>query len=80
MGCRTGFYLLVRDSVTSEDAILLVQESMRFIAAFEGEIPGNTSIECGNYLEHDLPQAKKIAEDMARVLAGWKVEDLRYKE
>ncbi|MBQ7089644.1 MAG: S-ribosylhomocysteine lyase, partial [Clostridia bacterium] len=47
MGCRTGFYLLVRDSVSHAEAIRLVKESMEFIAAYECEIPGTNKIECG---------------------------------
>ena len=43
------------------DAIALVQESMAFIAAYEGEIPGASRIECGNYLLHDLAGAKQLA-------------------
>ncbi len=80
MGCRTGFYLLLRDSVCLKDAIVLVQESMRFIASYEGEIPGNTAKECGNYLDHDLQGAKALAADMAQVLIGWTEKDLKYKE
>jgi S-ribosylhomocysteine lyase len=80
MGCRTGFYLLVRDSVSPTQAIALVQESMAFIAQYNGEIPGNSRVECGNYLAHDLQGAKAIAKDMCAVLKGWKQEDLQYKE
>ena len=80
MGCRTGFYLLVRASVSPENAIALVQASMRYIAAFDGEIPGNTSRECGNYLEHDLPKAKAVAADMVNILQDWTANDLAYKE
>ena len=80
MGCRTGFYLLTRDSVTKENAITLVQESMAFIRDFQGVIPGNTARECGNYLDHDLDGAKAVAEDMANVLKNWKKQDLAYKE
>lgn len=57
MGCRTGFYLLVRDMKTT-DAIELVRDALEFISTFEGEIPGYSEIECGNYLEHDLATAK----------------------
>lgn len=78
MGCRTGFYLLVRDSVSKEQAIALVQESFRFIEGFEGEIPGSKREECGNYLEHDLPGARAVAQDMTAVLAGWTPEKLEY--
>lgn len=48
MGCRTGFYLLLRDSVSRAEAIRLVQDSFAFIAAYEGEIPGATRTQCGN--------------------------------
>ena len=79
MGCRTGFYLLLRNSVSYADAIRLVQESFRFIADFEGAIPGaQFPRECGNYLEHDLAGARKIAEDMCGVLAAWQEKDLYY--
>ena len=77
MGCRTGFYLLLRD-LPQEDAIQLVKDSMAFIASYEGEIPGSTAAECGNYLEHDLLSAKKMAEDMKEVLKNWSVEQLQY--
>ena len=48
MGCRTGCYLILRDSVSSADAIRLVQDAFRFSADFEGEIPGAKKRECGN--------------------------------
>ena len=80
MGCRTGFYFLTRDSVSKAEAIAVVCDSMRFIADYEGEIPGVSRKECGNYLEHDLASAKLIAADMASVLATWQESDLMYKE
>ena len=80
MGCRTGFYLLTRDEVSHADAIALVKESMAFAAKFEGEVPGTTKIECGNYLDHDLAGAKALAEDMCAVLEKWTEADLIYKQ
>lgn len=80
MGCRTGFYLLLRDAVSSKDAIALVQSAMEFCATFAGTIPGTTSIECGNYLEHDLEAAKKEAAAMAAILSDWTPALLTYKE
>lgn len=80
MGCKTGFYLLVRDTLSHEQAIALVQESMAFIASFEGEIPGSSKKECGNYLYHDLAGAREIAKDMVKTLAGWSVDKLQYQE
>lgn len=79
MGCRTGFYLLVRDSLSHENAIAMVRESMAFIRDFVGEIPGNKKEECGNYLDHDLAGAKALGKDMAAVLQNWTVDDLQYK-
>lgn len=79
MGCRTGFYLLVRDGLSHENAIKLVQESMAFVRDFEGEIPGSKKEECGNYLDHDLAGAKELGRDMSAVLQGWTVADLQYK-
>lgn len=79
MGCRTGFYLLVRDTLAHRQAIELVRQSMAFVRDFTGEIPGNTRIECGNYLDHDLDGAKKVATDMCKVLETWSETDLQYK-
>jgi len=78
MGCRTGFYLILRDAVPYEDAIRLVQESFDFVADFEGKIPGSERKECGNYLEHDLEGAKAAARDMQKVLEAYTVERLNY--
>jgi S-ribosylhomocysteine lyase len=78
MGCRTGFYLILRDAVSYEDAIRLVQESFDFVADFEGKIPGSERKECGNYLEHDLEGAKAAARDMQKVLEAYTVERLNY--
>ncbi len=80
MGCRTGFYFLVRDALSHEEAIALVYESMRFARDFEGEIPGSKKEECGNYLDHDLQGAKELGKEMAEILKSWTVADLQYKE
>ena len=78
MGCLTGFYFLVRD-LNPAEAIRLVRETMDFVLAFEGTIPGSSKAECGNYLMHDLVGAKKIAARMAPILADWTAADLAYK-
>ena len=79
MGCRTGFYLLLRDTVSRMDALQLVKDSMQFIVHFTGKIPGSERWECGNYLEHDLAEAKKVAADMLEVLKDWNGEKMRYE-
>lgn len=80
MGCRTGFYFLVRDAISHRQAIELVKASMAFVRDFEGEIPGNKKEECGNYLDHDLRGAKEIGKEMYEILKNWSEKDLKYKE
>lgn len=77
MGCRTGFYFLTQ-GMRHEDAIELTRQALRFIAEYEGEIPGATAAECGNYLEQDLPGARAAAARMLPVLAHWEAGDLQY--
>ena len=79
MGCRTGFYLLMRDDVSKNEVISLVIEAFSFIADFSGEIPGSKKEECGNYLEHDLEGAKEVARDMLEALSGWTEEKMKYE-
>ena len=78
MGCRTGFYLLVRDKVSHQQAIDLVRASMEFIAAYEGEIPGAKEEECGNYREHDLAECRREAALYLEVLEKLTVDDMHY--
>lgn len=61
MGCRTGFYLLLSGKYESRDIIPLMQEMFSFIATFEGEVPGASAKDCGNYLDMNLPMAKYLA-------------------
>lgn len=58
MGCLTGNYLLLRGDYESKDIVDLMKKTFKFIADFEGEIPGAAPRDCGNYLLHDLPMAK----------------------
>ena len=58
MGCLTGNYLLLRGDLTSEEVLPLVRETFEFIAQFEGEVPGQSPHDCGNYLLMNLPMAR----------------------
>ncbi len=79
MGCRTGFYFLTR-GLTDEQAIALMQQALAFTAAYEGEIPGMSAIECGNWLEHDLAGARALCAAQCCVLEGYTPERLVYPE
>lgn len=61
MGCRTGNYLLMNGDFTSQEIVPLMIETFEFIRDFEGEIPGATPMDCGNYLDMNLGMAKYLA-------------------
>lgn len=58
MGCCTGNYLLISGDYTSADILPLMKETFAFIADFEGDVPGATARDCGNYTFMDLAEAK----------------------
>lgn len=61
MGCRTGFYLLIAGEYVSNDIFPLIKELFEFIANFEGDIPGASAKDCGNYLDMNLNMARFLA-------------------
>jgi LuxS protein involved in autoinducer AI2 synthesis len=61
MGCRTGHYLLLSGDYTSKDILPLIIELFEFIRDFEGEVPGSSAKDCGNYLDMNLNMAKFLA-------------------
>jgi len=78
MGCRTGFYLIVRD-LSNKDTIELVKETLKKGIDHEGVLPGAERKECGNYLDHDVEGAKKLMSDYLDVVKDWTIFDVRYK-
>ncbi len=77
MGCRTGFYLIVRD-LSNKDTITLVKETLMQAMNHEGELPGAQRKECGNYLDHDVEGAKNLLRDYYDVIKDWTIYDVRY--
>lgn len=61
MGCLTGSYLLLSGDLDSTDILPLMRETFEFIAGFDGEIPGATPRDCGNYTYNNLEEARKVA-------------------
>lgn len=81
MGCRTGFYLLLADDCDSSDIVPLMNEMFSFIASYEGEIPGASARDCGNYLDMNLPMAKYLAKKFIKdVLTDISDSQLCYPE
>lgn len=78
MGCLTGNYLILKGDLTSEDVLPLLIETFRFIADFDGEIPGASPRDCGNYLFMDLPTARYEAARYLEVLQTATAANLHY--
>lgn len=78
MGCRTGFYLLVRDA-DNDEVLSVVCEVLRKIAEYDGVMPGGTREECGNYRELDVASARVEAARYLYVLNSY-TPDFKYKE
>ena len=57
MGCRTGFYLLVRD-LPNDRVLAIVKDVLAKIVSHDGEMFGASRKECGNYRELSLEAAK----------------------
>lgn len=81
MGCRTGFYLILSGDYESEDIVPLMTELFTFIRDFEGEVPGATAKDCGNYLDMNLNMAKYLADKyLKEVLESITEEQLVYPD
>lgn len=81
MGCCTGNYLLMSGKLSSKDILPLMQDTFRFIAEYEGSIPGATARDCGNYTLNNLPMAKWEARKyLIEVLENIKDENLEYPQ
>ena len=79
MGCRTGFYLLLSGDYESADILPLIKEMFQFISTFEGEVPGASAKDCGNYLDMNLPMSRFYAKKYLReVLDDPKDSQLNY--
>ena len=81
MGCLTGNYLLMKGDLKPADIIELMKRTFRFVAEFEGEVPGAAPKDCGNYLLHDLPMAKwEAAKYLHEVLEHMTDANLHYPQ
>ena len=80
MGCRTGFYLLLKGDLESRDVLQLVRDCFQFIANFHDDVPGATAKDCGNYLDMNLPMANYWGKKYAAVLENAGEDRLIYPE
>lgn len=81
MGCRTGFYVIFKGDLNSQEVVDIIKEMFLFIKDFSGEIPGADAMSCGNYFDMNLPMAKYEAKKFfEEVLLNLKEENLNYSE
>ncbi|MCI5891960.1 MAG: S-ribosylhomocysteine lyase [Clostridiales bacterium] len=79
MGCQTGFYLLVRNA-DNQQVIDVIKKTLADISVYDGEMPGKSEIECGNYRNLDVALAQKEAAEYLEKIKNIGVSDLKYEE
>ena len=77
MGCQTGFYLLMRN-MNHEENLKLIKDTLMAVIDYEGEMPGNSEIECGNYRNLDMGVAKAEAKKYLGKIKDKTAEDMKY--
>ena len=81
MGCCTGNYFLVQGGLQPQDILQLMTDTFKFISEYDGEIPGATANDCGNYMLHNLPMAKWEAKKyLVEVLENMTEANMHYPE
>ena len=79
MGCQTGFYFLFDNRLLScEGAIDLLKEVFAAAADFQGEMPGKSPAECGNYINLDVEIGRRVCRFYADLIQDWTMEKLAY--
>ncbi len=79
MGCQTGFYFLFDGSRLSlEGAVALLKEVFAAAGEFQGEMPGKSAKECGNYINLDVETGRAVCRFYADLIAAWTAERLSY--
>ncbi len=75
MGCQTGFYLLIRNADNIR-VFFEIKKVLADIISYDGEVFGNSEIECGNYKTLNLESARIEAEKYLKILD--KFEDMTF--
>ena len=78
MGCQTGFYLLVRNA-DNASVLAEVKRVLAEISVYDGEMPGASEIECGNYRNLDTGLARIEAKQFLDKIVNEKESDLFYE-
>lgn len=79
MGCQTGFYLLIRNA-DNKVVVSEIKKALGQIAEFDGEMPGASEIECGNYRNLDVALAKSEAKRYLDKILNVTGDNLSYEQ
>lgn len=79
MGCRTGFYLILTDQVSHKDVLQMMKDMFAYISEYEGEIPGATAQDCGNFEGHSQHWAKYYSKEFLERLENIKDTSFEYQ-
>ena len=63
MGCQTGFYVLYR-GLGQNEAERDILAAFRYVADYDGEMPGNSKAECGNCLNLSVAAARRMIREL----------------
>ncbi len=79
MGCQTGFYLLVRNQEPVK-VFEITKQVFKQIVNHDGDVFGKSAIECGNYQNLDINEAKKEAARDLQILENHTNMEFTYPE
>lgn len=77
MGCQTGYYLLVRNANHAQ-VLKVLKQILGDILQYEGPMPGQSEIECGNYRNLDVQVAKEDCRRYYEAIQDMTEKDLQY--
>ena len=77
MGCQTGFYLLIKDA-DDEEVLDVIKDVLKSIINYDGKMPGQSEIECGNYKNLSVDLAKVEAKRYFEKIKDNTTLDLKY--
>lgn len=68
MGCRTGYYLILKDTLKGKEVYDLIVETFEYLAEYDGDVPGATPKDCGNFSDHSQYWAQYHSRDFLKKL------------
>ena len=80
MGCQTGFYLLVAEEIAPQKVYEITVDVLKKTISHQGDIFGNSAVECGNYLSLDLGAAVNEATRYLAILEKTPTPDFKYND